>query len=114
LVGYDFGSSVAVGEDKAGKPIKKRVKEHMTALINEALNAKKLKLPKSDSEIEDHLCTQTYVLSSYGVVYSKGNDHLNDALRCALLRRAQEKNTDYDPVEIKADVVPMALTRKFY
>jgi len=57
LVGYDFGGSIAVGEDKTGKPIKKRIKEHMTALINEALNARKLKLPKSDTEIEDHLCT---------------------------------------------------------
>lgn len=114
LVGYDFGGSIAIGEDKAGKPIKKRIKEHMTALINESLNAKKLKLPKNDHEIEDQLCTQTYVLSSYGVVYSKGNDHCVDALRCALIRRAQEMNTDYDPVEIKTNVVPVGLTRKFY
>ena len=114
LVGYDFGGTIAVGEDNAGKPIKKRVKEQMTALINESLNARKLKLPKSDHEIEDQLCTQTYILTSNGVVYSKGHDHCVDAIRCALMRRAQEKNDDYDPVEIRIDAFPVSLTRKFY
>jgi len=114
LVGYDFGGTIAVGEDKDGRPITKRVKEQMTALINEALNGKKLKLPDADHEIEDQLCTQTYTLSDRGVIYSKGNDHIIDALRCALLRRAQERNDLYDPVEIKIDVTPVRLTRKFY
>ena len=114
LVGYDFGGSIVIGEDKAGKPIKKRVKEHMTALINESLNSRKLKLPKSDHEIEDQLCTQTYILKDNSIVYSKGNDHCVDAIRCALMRRAQEKNDDYDPVEIRVDAFPVSLTRKFY
>ena len=113
-MGYDFGGSITVGEDKDGRPITKRVKEQMTALINEALHAKKLKLPKEDHEIENQLCTQTYTLTSHGVVYSKGNDHVNDAIRCALLRRAQERDDFYDPVEIKVDVSPVRLTRKFY
>ena len=114
LVGYDFGGSIAVGEDKDGRPITKRVKEQMTALINEALNAKKLRLPKPDHEIEDQLCTQTYTLTPHGVVFSKGNDHCVDALRCMVLRRAQERNELYDPVEIKADFTPVLLTRKIY
>ena len=114
LVGYDFGGSIAVGEDKNGRPIKKRIKEQMTALINEALNARKLKLPKADTEIEDQLCTQTYILSDRGVVYSKGNDHCVDAIRCALLRRAQERNEEYDPVEIIVNVRPARLTKIIY
>jgi len=112
LVGYDFGSSIAVGEDDAGKPVKKRVKEHMTALINEALNARRLVLPKQDHAVEDQLCTQTYLLTDRGVVYSKGNDHIVDAMRCALLRRAQEKSDLYDPVEITPDVYIVRLTRE--
>jgi len=115
LMGYDFGGSMTVGEDNDGKPIHKRVKEQMTALINEALNFRKLRLPNADHEIEDQLCTQTYTLSERGgVVYSKGNDHIIDAMRCALLRRAQERCELYDPVEIKADITPIRLTRKFY
>jgi len=110
LIGYDFGGTVAVGEE-GGQPVKKRVKEHMTALINESLNARRLVLPKQDHAVEDQLCTQTYVLSERGVVYSKGNDHIVDALRCALLRRAQEVDGGYDPTEITPDVFPMRLTR---
>jgi hypothetical protein len=114
LVGYEFGGSINVGEENDGRPITKRVKEHMTALISQALHSKKLHLPKSDHEIEDQLCTQTYTLSDRGVVYSKGNDHIIDAMRCALLRRAQERSELYDPVEIILDVTPIRLTRKFY
>ena len=112
LVGYDFGSSITVGEDEAGKPLKKRVKEHMTALINEALNARQLALPKQDHAVEDQLCTQTYVLTDRGVIYSKGNDHIVDAMRCALLRRAQEKSDFYDPIEIVPDMFIARLTRE--
>jgi hypothetical protein len=108
LVGYDFGGSITVGEDDRGRPIRKRVKEHMTALINEALTAKRLALPKQDHEAEDQLCTQTYVLTDHGVVYSKGNDHIVDAMRCALLRRAQDRGDGYDPVEVVVSFTPMA------
>ena len=84
----------------------------MTALINEALNARRLVLPKQDHTVEDQLCTQTYVLTDRGVVYSKGNDHVVDAMRCALLRRAQERSELYDPVEVTPDVFPVRLTRE--
>jgi len=104
LVGYDFGSSIAVGEDEQGRPIKKRTKEEMTRLINKALNAGKLKLPKEDPEVEDQLCSQTYVMTEHRMVYSKGDDHLVDAMRCALLRRAQEVDPGYDPVEIMVNL----------
>ncbi len=100
LVGVDFGGSTMVGEDKDGQPVKKRTKEHMTALINRALNARKLRLPKEDREIEDQLCTHTYIRSERGIVYSKGNDHIIDALRCALYARDRETGEGYDPVFI--------------
>jgi len=111
LVGYDFGGTIEVGEDERGRAVKVRIKEHMTALINEALNGRVLELPKQDSQVEDQLCTQTYVLSERGVVYSKGNDHVVDALRCAMIRRAQEIDPRYDRTETTPDVFPARLTR---
>jgi hypothetical protein len=108
LVGYDFGGAITVGEDEHGRPIRKRIKEHMTALINEALHAKRLGLPAQDHEVEDQLCTQTYVLTDHGVVYSKGNDHIVDALRCALLRRAQERGEGYEAVELVVSLAPVS------
>ena len=104
LMGIDFGGTTLVGEDKNGEPIKKRTKEHMTALINRSLNARKLKLPKEDKEIEDQLCTHTYVRNDRGIVYSKGNDHCVDALRCAMLVRSTETDPHYDPSVIIPDI----------
>jgi len=100
LVGYDFGGSIAVGEDESGHPIKKRVKVEMTDLINKALNSGKVHLPKEDPEVTDQLCSQTYVLTNGKIVYSKGHDHVVDAMRCAFLRRAQSVDPGYDPVVI--------------
>jgi len=72
-------------------------------LINRSLNARKLKLPKEDKEIEDQLCTHTYVRNDRGIVYSKGNDHCVDALRCAMLVRSTETDPHYDPSVIIPD-----------
>lgn len=105
LVGYDFGGSLELGEDKEGRPIKKRVKEQMTAEINHALGANRLRIPMEDPEVESQLLGQTYLLSDRGIVYSKGNDHIVDAMRCALLRRAQETDAQYDPVFINLPFV---------
>ena len=111
LVGYDFGGSVSLGADEYGQAIKKPVKEQMTTAINKVLNEGKLRLPKDDPEFEDQLCGQTYMVSNGRIIYSKGSDHLVDSMRTALLRRAQEIDPQYDPVEIRVNVHPVALTR---
>ena len=48
-------------------------------LINKTLSARRPRIPASDVEIEDQLCTQIYTLNERGIVYSKGNDHCVDA-----------------------------------
>jgi hypothetical protein len=45
--------------------------------------------PINDLEIEDQFTTHTYTLHDGRVVYSKGNDHIIDAVRCAMLVREQ-------------------------
>ena len=87
LSGYNFGSSVTVGEDGSGKVVKKKMKEHMTNLINDTLDGGKLEIPENDHEVADQLCTQTYVSTERGIVYSKGGDHIVDAMRCAFMAR---------------------------
>jgi len=108
LSGYDFGGSIAMGEDDAGKTIKKRTKEHMTSLISKLLNARKFRLPSQDGDVEDQLCTQSYTIGDRGVVYSKGNDHIVDAMRCAVLRRSQSVEPQYGTTEIFVCVTPVA------
>ena len=46
-------------------------------------------LPADESEIEDQFTTHTYTLSNGNIIYSKGNDHIVDAVRCAMLAHEQ-------------------------
>ena len=103
LRGYDFGGSVTIGVQESGDPLKKRAKEHMTSLINRGFQRHELLLPDKDIEIEDQFTTHTYTLVNGKVIYSKGNDHIVDAVRCAMLVRDQER---LDQIH---EVVPMVM-----
>jgi len=88
LRGYNFGSAVVIGEND-GQSIKKKCKEYMTSLINKGLQARQIILPASDVEIESQFTTHTYSMKTGQVIYSKGNDHIVDAVRCAVMIRDQ-------------------------
>lgn len=88
LKGYDFGGMTRLAV-RDGKEIKKRTKELMTSLINSALQRKQLIFPVEDPEIEDQFTTHTYTLRDGRIIYSKGNDHIIDAVRCAMLMREE-------------------------
>ncbi|CAM2070236.1 Intein splicing domain-containing protein [Sulfidibacter corallicola] len=94
LLGIHFGGMTTVTV-RGGQEIKKRTKEHMTQLINGALQRRELIIPASDSDIEDEFTTHTYVLRDGRVIYSKGHDHIIDAVRCAMLvRERSQTNQD--------------------
>jgi hypothetical protein len=61
----------------------------MTTLIAGAMQRRQLVFPIEDLEIEDQFTTHTYTLHDGRIVYSKGNDHVIDAVRCAMLAREQ-------------------------
>jgi len=88
LRGYDFGGMTTLAV-RDGKEVRKRTKEFMTSLINGTLQRRQIIFPADDLEIEDQFTTHTYTLHDGRVVYSKGNDHIIDAVRCALLAREQ-------------------------
>ncbi len=88
LHGYDFGGMTTL-DIRDGKEVRKRTKELMTTLITGALQRRQIALPTDDSEIEDQFTTHTYTLSGSNVIYSKGNDHIVDAVRCAMLAHEQ-------------------------
>ena len=92
LKGYDFGGMTRLAV-RDGKEIKKRTKELMTSLINGALQRKQVIFPSDDLELEDQFTTHTYTLRDGKIIYSKGNDHIIDAVRCAMLIR-EEGNLD--------------------
>ena len=88
LRGFDFGGMTTLAV-RDGREVKKRTKELMTSLISGAFQRRELILPEGDQEIEDQFTTHTYTLSGGNVIYSKGNDHVIDAVRCAVLAREQ-------------------------
>lgn len=88
LRGYDFGGMTTLAV-RDGREVRKRTKELMTTLINGALQRRQLILPADDLEIEDQFTTHTYTLSNGNIIYSKGNDHIVDAVRCAMLAHEQ-------------------------
>lgn len=108
LHGFDFGGSITVGEDEDGKPIKRFVKEYMTTLINKALAERRMRLPSSDPDIENQFSSHTYTLKDGRVIYSKGNDHVVDAARCAFLAREVETIPSFGPGEVTVSITPVA------
>ncbi len=90
LRGYDFGSTTTL-DIPNGRQMRKRTKELMTTIINGALQKRQIVLPEDDPEIEDQFTTHTYTLANGNVIYSKGNDHIVDAVRCAMLAHEQGK-----------------------
>lgn len=88
LQGYDFGGMTTLAV-RDGREVKKRTKELMTSLISGALQRRQMTLPADDLEIEDQFTTHTYTLSNGNIIYSKGNDHIIDAVRCAMLAHEQ-------------------------
>ncbi|MCX5770333.1 MAG: hypothetical protein NTZ09_08690 [Candidatus Hydrogenedentes bacterium] len=95
LHGFDFGGVTQIPLPD-GSDARKRTKELMTSLINGALQRRELVFPAEDREIADQFLTQTYTLSNGIVVYSKGNDHVIDAVRCMMLAREKSKQDWFD------------------
>lgn len=107
LEAFDFGSSTVIGFNTSGKQIKKRTKELMTSLINGRLARKLITFPDSDIEVEDQFTTQTYTMSNGKIIYSKGRDHIIDAVRCAVLAVELEEMREIDTNVEEIAIMPM-------
>lgn len=84
--GIDFGGVTALPTPDGGE-VRKRTKELMTSLINGLLQRREIRFPQGDLELQDQFTTHTYTMTNNAIVYSKGNDHIIDAVRCAVLVR---------------------------
>ena len=69
----------------------------MTTLIGKALAKGRIEFPAGDNEIADQFVTHSYVRGERHVIYSKGNDHVIDAVRCALLAKEMERLGQINP-----------------
>ncbi len=82
---FDFGATLDLEPLPDGSPQRRPVKQFMTELIQRRLSERTILYPRL-AEREAQYAAHTYRIAlNGGVVYEKGDDHLIDADRCAVL-----------------------------
>lgn len=89
LHAFEFGGTLPVAGPVGGVATRRRVKDFMTELIQRGLADRTLVFPPI-ADRESQYAAHTYRVGPGGqIAYEKGNDHLIDADRCALLAHHQ-------------------------
>lgn len=93
---YRFGSRLQAGTLPDGQPDRRETKRFMTELIERRLADRTIvfpPLPERESQYAGH----TYTVGEHGRIrYSKGDDHIIDADRCAVLRHFEDTHLPED------------------
>lgn len=96
----EFGGAIETGILPDGTPAKRRAKEFMTELLQRRMAERSIVFPPIGDR-EQQYASHTYSVNDRGqVVYEKGNDHLIDADRCALLAHHAATQEEGVPVNI--------------
>ena len=100
----EFGATLEVDVMPDGRPARRRAKEFMTELLQRRLAERTLVLPQ-DADREAQYASHTYTVNAQGqIVYAKGDDHIIDADRCALLAHYLDTR---EPMGVASVVLPM-------
>lgn len=95
----EFGASIDLEPLPDGRPNRRPMKEFMTELLRQRMGERTIvfpHLPEREAQYAGH----TYrVNEQRRIVYDKGNDHLIDADRCAVLARYLDTH-DEEPVRL--------------
>jgi len=85
-IAFEFGGALALQPLADGQSNRRRTKEFMTELLQRRMSEGTIRFPR-DTARENQYASHTYALNPMGnIVYEKGNDHIIDADRCAVLR----------------------------
>jgi hypothetical protein len=97
VAAYEFGGSMELQALPDGRLARRRVKEFMTELLQRRLHEGTIRFPPI-ADRESQYASHTYAVGMSGqIVYEKGNDHIIDADRCAILRWHCETLETYTP-----------------
>ncbi len=81
----EFGSAIELDPLPGGEVIRRPAKEFMTELLQRRLAERSIVFPKLTAR-ESQYAAHSYSVGNNGrIIYEKGNDHIIDADRCALL-----------------------------
>ncbi len=88
---FEFGGTMELQPLSDGRMVRRRVKEFMTELLQRRMHEGTLRFPAL-ADRESQYAAHTYAVGTSGqIVYEKGNDHLIDADRCAVLRHYRDQ-----------------------
>lgn len=97
---FEFGGSMELQPMPDGNLVRRRVKEFMTELLQRRMGEGTIRFPPVPDR-ESQYASHTYAVGASGqIVYEKGNDHLIDADRCAVLRHYLEHLEETLPVRL--------------
>jgi len=102
VLGFEFGSTIDLDPLPDGSPDRRPVKQFMTELIERRMAEGTIVFPPLPDR-EAQYASHTYTVGSMGqIVYDKGNDHIIDADRCAIL--AHYLDTHHDTAQMPLGV----------
>ncbi len=103
---FEFGACIELEPFPDGTPHRRRVKEFMTELLQRRMAERSLVFPPL-ADREAQYASHTYAVAAGGrIVYEKGDDHLIDADRCAILRRHLDTTGAFIPGPLGIRVEP--------
>ena len=103
---FEFGAAIDLPPLPDGQPQRRRVKEFMTELLQRRMAERTIRFPAlPDREMQ--YAAHTYSVNILGnIVYDKGNDHIIDADRCAILCHHLDQIEDTIPTRLGVPVLP--------
>lgn len=103
---FEFGASIDLQPLPNGQPQRRRVKEFMTEILQRRMAEGSIRFPELPDR-EQQYASHTYAVNLLGnIIYEKGNDHIIDADRCAVLCHHLDQIEDVRPARLP----PMVLT----
>lgn len=96
----EFGARIDLEPLPDGTVVRRRAKQFMTELLQRRMAERSIVFP-SLPDREAQYASHTYAVNAGGeIVYEKGDDHIIDADRCAVLGRYYDTHDRYEPVHI--------------
>lgn len=90
----EFGATVELAALPDGSPCRRRAKEFMTELLQRRMAERTIVFPRLPDR-ESQYASHTYSVGAHGqIVYEKGDDHIIDADRCAILAHYLDTHED--------------------
>jgi hypothetical protein len=94
----EFGGALELEPLPDGTVMRRRTKQFMTELLQRRMAEHSIVFPPLPDR-ESQYASHTYNVTPSGeIVYDKGNDHIIDADRCAILRHYLDTHQQFEPV----------------